>query len=323
MNDGTTDVLDDCVILPVPVSSADLTHFLKVMHEPPDIFPLATLEDFYALRSVLILATRFDAAILRRRTLATLQERYPATLGGWNRVRPPSTLQADPDNSNWEWDRALIINLARGVEAFSLLPAAMAMLTNDCSAGEVFGVRLPASTEPLSSSNHASPTSPFSPSPFSPNGDVAIPQRTPLNPTDNASFALLKEHHHITTVSLLRSIRALGTTCNRPPEILPSVTGRAPVGSLTLRPGASVCSATFKDISGRLLEELVLERPVGFASFVGTVLEVKQDKTKVCKYCWREFEGTVGKARERWWEALPAVLGFDGWGDERLELVEP
>ncbi|KAG5334816.1 hypothetical protein C0989_002994 [Termitomyces sp. Mn162] len=333
MNDGNTDVVENCPVLEVPFASpVDLGHFLAALHNlethtPLPGFSLATLDDFRALEGILRVATLTKTPVLRTRAIAALQVRYPTTLAGWDIVRPPRRLLTPPpsfdEDQDWEWDRTLIVNLAREVEAFSVLPAAMAMLTEDCSAGEVFGVRLPSITSPVSPP--LSPMSPVAPSPFSPmSPNASLPrQRTDLNAADAPSFALLKEYEHRSLVSLLLTIRSLGSTCIRPPEVIPRKAGLAPVGSSLLLPGPSQCSGFFKETAARLLEIQVLENPVGYAQFLWYVLAVRQDRQRTCKYCWREFSHKCNEAREKWWEELPVVLKFEqGWADERLRSVE-
>ncbi|KAG6843124.1 hypothetical protein H0H93_002164, partial [Arthromyces matolae] len=197
MNDGNTDIVDDCPVLEVPfATSFDLGNFLAALdelHNDPDglTFPLATLEEFNIVQGVIRIATISNTSKLRTRAIAALQVRYPTTLAQWDVVRPPLHT---PPLDNWEWDRALIINLAREVRAFSILPAAMAMLTNDCSAGEVFGIRLPPSHHPPPT--QSLPTSPVESSlidndPFSPiDPTPSIPpprERTALNDRDGQS----------------------------------------------------------------------------------------------------------------------------------------
>ncbi|KAG5644912.1 hypothetical protein DXG03_007464 [Asterophora parasitica] len=327
MNDDSVDVIDDCVVLPLEgTTSSDLRSFLMACHGEEEgggtYFPFENQDDFEALAGTLRLATKYNADALRANAIATLEQRYPTTITGWDRVRnsaPPiastsralspffNTPQTDPDQ--WKCDPVLIINLAREVGAFSILPAAMAMLTNDSSAGEVFGV----STLPI-----------LAPTPLPTRAASPSHPRVRLNSDDEAGFALLKEFNHISVLRTLKFIRAVGELCTRPPEFIPTVTGRAPVGANTLLPGASQCRTTFREISSALLESLVLENPVGYAEFVGPegVGAVRRRREKMCKFCWREFERGTAEMKKVWWEALPRVLGFENWEDERLQPVE-
>ncbi|KAG6908302.1 hypothetical protein DXG01_005338 [Tephrocybe rancida] len=251
MEDGATDVLEGAAVLELEpwVTPGDLAAFLLAVLEGPESFPLNTLEDFTRLAGVLRLSTHFDAPILRDTTLTALRARYPTTLAGWDLVRPPFPSTPRPYDASWEHDRALVINLAREVGAVDILPSAMAMLANDCSIDEVFGVRLPdsPSPHPFTPPPNAHPTSPLSPiSPFQKESEQG--QLTPLNKDDTQAFALMKEHSHRCSISLLLSIRSLAQSCTRPPHRLPSTFGRAPVSSETLLPGSSKCLAFFKEV---------------------------------------------------------------------------
>ncbi|GLB45498.1 hypothetical protein LshimejAT787_2300580 [Lyophyllum shimeji] len=295
MNDDSVDVVENCPIIPMEDSSQDLSYFLEaLLDETGSHFPFESLSDFYALAGALRLATKYGAEEVRTNAIATLERRYPTTLSGWDRIRSYSAGCAP-----WECDRVLIINLAREVEAFSILPSAMAMLTNDSSAGEVFGVPL---------------------HPFTPRRTLSPHSR--LNPDDERGFALMKEFNHVSIVLMLKFIRSVGAGCKRPPERTPANAGRAPVGASTLRPRASQCKQTFKEIAAGLLELLVLENPVGYADFVGSVDRVMQDRERVCRVCWQDFRAGYVKRRQSWWEEVPRVLGFSGWGDDRLQPVE-
>lgn len=295
MTDDSVDVVENCPVMAMEDSSHDLSCFLNALHdETGSYFPFESLTDFNALAGALRLATKYGADEVRANALATLERRYPSTLASWDRIRSHTAASAP-----WECDRVLIINLAREVEAFSILPSAMAMLTNDSSAGEVFGV-------PLHS--------------FTPRRTLSPHSR--LNPDDERGFALMKEYNHVSIVLMLKFIRSVGEGCTRPPERTPVKVGRAPVGASTLRPRASQCKETFKEIAAGLLELLVLENPVGYADFVGSVDRVMQDRERVCKVCWQAFKGGYVERRKRWWEELPRVLGFSGWRDDRLQPVE-
>ncbi|KAF8073439.1 hypothetical protein FPV67DRAFT_1477841 [Lyophyllum atratum] len=295
MTDDTVDVVEDCPVLPLTDASHDLSCFLLALHEDAGgYFPFESLTDYNVLAGVLRLATKYGADAVRANALATLEKLYPSTLTAWDRIR------SRPDaHIRWDCDRVLIINLAREVHAFSILPSAMAMLTNDSSAGEVFGVSLHPCTPRRTLSPHSR-----------------------LNPDDERGFALMKEFNHVSIVLMLKFIRDVGKGCTRPPERTPVVAGRAPVGARSLRPRASLCRETFKEIAAGLLELLVLENPVGYADFVGSVDRVMQDRERVCKICWQAFREGYVERRKKWWQELPRVLGFSGWGDDRLQPVE-
>ncbi|KAG5653659.1 hypothetical protein H0H81_011619 [Sphagnurus paluster] len=249
------------------------------------------------LASILRLSTKYGASTLRANALATIERHFPVTLSAWDRVRSATE---STDWQPWVCDPILIINLAREVGAFSVLPAAMAMLTNDSSAGEVFGVALHSNTP-----------------------RYTLPARSRLNPDDERGFALMKEFNHVSIIRTIKFIRGVGARCTRPPQKTPVVAGRAPVGSLALVSRVSLCDATFKDLAADFLELLVLENPMGYPDFIIRVDRVIQNCERVCAVCWDTFRKGYTTGRKEWWEELPRVLGFSGWADDRLQPVEP
>lgn len=258
-------------------------------------FSLKSISDLEFLAGVLRLSTKYKVKHLRDKALYILESYHPSKLSVWDELR--SSRPKGQLNNHEECPSILVVNLARELGAWSILPAAMALLANDASAGRVFGVRLHEDAPPL------------------------FPTCT-LNRDDEQGFALMKEYNHISIVKMLKFTRTIGKTCNRPPELTPSPAGRAPVGASSLKPTASLCWGEFKEIVKDLLDLFVFEKPVGYADFVFTVGEVKQNKTRTCKKCWQEFKMGQEEKRTEWWDGLPDVLGFSGWTDDRLHTVE-
>ena len=143
-----------------------------------------------------------------------------------------------------------------------------------------------------------------------------------LYPQAQDGFARMMEHNHVSILATIKFVRAIGEECIRPPEMVPSVAGKAPVGAKVLKPRPSTCRGEFVEIARRLLEKEVLDRPVGYDEFVVEVVgKVKQDRTRTCRKCWKEFRFGVEQKREEWWNKVPVVMGFSGWGDSRLAQV--
>lgn len=189
------------------------------------------------------------------------------------------------------------MNLATETGALSFLPAAMAELVNDVMSGEVFGIPV---------------------------------QRALLGPVPGVrlhrevqrGFAKMMELNHVSILETIKLVRAIGDDCNRPPEIMPSVAGKAPVGAKVLKPRPSTCRSEFWEIARRLLEKEVLDRPMGYDDFVVEVVgKVKQDRTRTCRKCWKQFKFRVEQRRQEWWNEVPRVSGFSGWGDPQLTQV--
>ncbi|KAG6908303.1 hypothetical protein DXG01_005339 [Tephrocybe rancida] len=62
-------------------------------------------------------------------------------------------------------------------------------------------------------------------------------------------------------------------------------------------------------VASTLLEQLVLESPVGYPNFVPRVLAVQPDPTRVWKIYGKAFGACVREGREKWWEGLPRAGG--------------
>lgn len=170
----------------------------------------------------------------------------------------------------------------------------MALLANDSSAGEVFGVRLHAHT-PARVPHHA------------------------LNPADARSFALMKELHLTSIVLLLKFIRGVAMGCRQPPETNTRCTRTAPIGYISLVGSPSVCAKTLGGVADDLSKKLSdLENPIGYLDFVICIRRVTLQKSQICRRCRCSFEMGLEEKRTAWWNTLPLVFGFSGWGDDRL-----
>lgn len=226
-----------------------------------------------------------------------LESRYPSTLSAWDRIHhsEDGTKPFKPSST------AVLVNLAMETMAFSFLPAAMAELVNEVMNGEVFGVPLQRAL-------------------LGPHAQHEMGVK--LHSHAQHGFARMMEHNHVSILEMIKFVRAIGEDCTRPPEMVPSVAGKAPVGAKVLKPRPSTCRSEFVEIAKRLLEKEVLDRPMGYDDFVVDVVEkVRQDRTRTCRKCWKEFRFGVQQRREEWWNAVPGVLEFSGWGDSRLAQV--
>ncbi|RDB16513.1 hypothetical protein Hypma_002724 [Hypsizygus marmoreus] len=139
-----------------------------------------------------------------------------------------------------------------------------------------------------------------------------MPQRRnshQLDPFDARHFAVMKESNHVSIVIMRKFIHVIGRDCTRPPQQTPSMAAKAPVGAKVLQP------------RGRYHKLLVLENPVRYADFVVSVSQMKEDKTQMCRICWKTFETGYTKKRNEWRNKLPSVSGFAArWKDIQLEM---
>lgn len=141
-------------------------------------FQLNSKREFLTLISVLRIATKYKAEVLRLRALLPLQQIYPTKLSEWDEAFESNSMM-------WHLDGVMVINIARELSALSLLPAAMAFLANSTLAQEAFGVSI-LQTQPLR---------------FAPGL---------LSAEDLKAFTLMKEYNHASIAKTLRFIREQG-----------------------------------------------------------------------------------------------------------------
>ncbi|KAF7298876.1 Amidohydro-rel domain-containing protein [Mycena indigotica] len=138
---ASVELIEGCPAIVLDDSTADLAHFLDVIHGCERAFRLATKNDFLNLVGILRIATKYDAKMLRQRALQPLKKVYPSTLPQWDDAFESNSLL-------WVLDAVTTINMAREFDALSILPAAFVFLANSTMAREAFGVSI-FQTQPL------------------------------------------------------------------------------------------------------------------------------------------------------------------------------
>ncbi|KAJ7069646.1 hypothetical protein C8F01DRAFT_522040 [Mycena amicta] len=141
IEDGSPEIIDGCPAISLDDSTTDLAHFLNVIHGCERPFRLTTKNDFLIIAGILRIATKYEAKTLRQRALVPLAQAYPSTLPEWDDVFESHSLL-------WVLDAVTTVNLARELNALSLLPSALAFLANSTLAREAFGVSI-FQTQPL------------------------------------------------------------------------------------------------------------------------------------------------------------------------------
>ncbi|KAF9457436.1 hypothetical protein BDZ94DRAFT_1227883, partial [Collybia nuda] len=201
LSGDTTEVIDNCekIEMDKDDSTRDLSHFFQAMHCGITITSLDSLHDLTTITSILRLATKYGAHALRARAVAVLQVHFPSTLSAFNlKITSPTS------PSPWLPDPIIVINIARETSSFMLLPSAMALLTNDTSASEVFGVCLHATSPPRV-------------------------LRHELNMTDALKFGLMKQLHQDSIAILFKFMRGVAVGCYQPPDMSRRCTRTAPI----------------------------------------------------------------------------------------------
>lgn len=243
-------------------------------------FPLESDKNFIALSAILRLATKYGAKRMRENAIQTLQRKFPSTLLDWDLLAENATL-------HWTSDPISVINLAREVSAFTVMPAAMAFLTNDASAGEVFGIQVHEGTR------------------------LRTPPRTLKAPEDIRGFALMKEYNHYSVVTLINFVYGLGKDCQQPPELEPHPSGMAPVGARRHEHRASICSKVFGGFADMLAMKLKREDLMGYRQFSKLVWqEGMSQELPICRQCRLHFKNGCQYHQEKWWNNIPHILGL-------------
>ena len=245
-------------------------------------FPLESDHDFIALSAILRLSTKYGSKTMRENAVHALQQKFPSTFSAWDSLAEKAMFNL------WTCEPIPVINLARQVAAFSLLPAAMASLSNDASAGAVFGVRVHDGTRQLSSPHRLN------------------------SPEDIIGFALMKEYNHVSIVKLIDFVQEVGRDCIQPPAPEPRPSGiMSPVGTRCPQPRASICSNIFRELADMLAVKLKREDPMGYREFS---LMVRQDgilrKLPICQHCRLTLKNGYEGHQENWWKGIPLVLGL-------------
>ncbi|KAF7317542.1 BTB domain-containing protein [Mycena kentingensis (nom. inval.)] len=106
----------------------DWGHLLAAMH-PKDYFP-EEKPTFASLSSVLRLSNKYDFPVFRRQCISRLKGEFPATFasydaapGYWSKIDMPAEWSASETSVN-------VVNLAREVGLYSILPCALYIIVN-------------------------------------------------------------------------------------------------------------------------------------------------------------------------------------------------
>jgi len=283
LSDDSVDVICDHPAIPVDDSAEDLAYFLIALTKGCGrAFPLETNYDFMALSAILRLSTKYRSKRLRENAIHALQQKFPSTFAAWDSLAEKAVFR------QWTCEPIPVINLARQVAAVSLLPAAMASLSNDASAGEVFGVRVHDGTRQRRSPHELESCE------------------------DIIGFTLMKEYNHVSITKLIDFVREVGRDCIQPPEPEPRPNGMmSPVGTRRAQPQASICSNAFHRLADVLTVKLKREDPIGYREFT---LMVREDgisqKLSICQRCRLTLKNGYESHRENWWKGIPHILGL-------------
>ncbi|KAG6891551.1 hypothetical protein C0992_004409 [Termitomyces sp. T32_za158] len=124
-NQGMQDDIEELPIVDLHDTAEDVGNLLTAVYDGP-VFGNNDQEDFRVVSGVLRLSTKYLIDSLRAKALTHLNKAWPASLKEWDaREDLARTHETDLTNSSHPYPHPIaVINLAREVDAPSLLPAA-------------------------------------------------------------------------------------------------------------------------------------------------------------------------------------------------------
>ncbi|KZV61187.1 hypothetical protein PENSPDRAFT_659081 [Peniophora sp. CONT] len=284
------EMIEGCSVVELYDDPTDLANLLVALYDgltPGNNDP----EDFHVTSGILRLGTKYAVDKLRDRALAHLMIAWPTTLEGWD-AREEAAREHEFDTGQPLYPSPIaVINLAREINAPSLLPAAFYDLSR-FSFSQLFDP--PPLSPPLSRAASPPPTS------------------ASLSIRDLQRLALGKEAASLAVSALIASlVRGPGAAHARKPSIPPTQPASAhhQHNQTCATPGA--CHREFAELGTLATRHYVCERGRGHADplFVADELAALLGE---CGPCARSLDAWAQRERARLWRMLPAWFRVEG-----------
>ncbi|KAG6812753.1 hypothetical protein H0H92_000799 [Tricholoma furcatifolium] len=292
---GFEENLESVPVIELHDSAEDVGNLLTALYDGP-AFGNNDPEDFRIVSGVLRLSTKYLIDSLRTKALAHLSKAWPTDLKAWD-MREDLARSHETDissNGSHLYPHPIaIINLAREVDAPSLLPSAFYDLS-----------RYPFS--------HI----------FEPTGEDQTyrplpPAPSTLSVTDLQKLCIGKEasQHAITSL-----ITAMGNGQNaRPSSMNSSSHNRKSSQSQNfVCVSAAACRKDFSELVDLATQHYLFDRERGCYDPLYVAEELGQLKSaefSECKACARTLEAWAAKEREKMWKSIPTWFRLDHSGD--------
>ncbi|KAJ7066645.1 hypothetical protein C8F01DRAFT_1020166 [Mycena amicta] len=273
-------VLEECESCPVVFlhdKAEDVANFLAALYDGCN-FGNNGRADFVVVSGILRLSTKYIVDSLRAKALAHLAIAWPSTLKGWDAredVARLFELQTSTSSGHFYPSPIAVINLAREVNAPSLLPSAFYDLCR-YTYGQIYE---PAEDEPL----HQPPDAP------------------PLSPLDMQRLSLGKEaaQHSITTL-----IQLMGHQAQAQRQAHTHFRKNS-TGLICL--SAAACRKDFTELQQLAVSHYVFDRERGQSDPLYVSEEIGQLKSaefSECKACARSLESWAARERAKIWHMI-------------------
>ncbi|KAH0582871.1 hypothetical protein H2248_010774 [Termitomyces sp. 'cryptogamus'] len=295
-NQGLEDDMDKLPIVDLHDAAEDVGNLLSAVYDGPT-FGNNNQEDFLVVSGVLRLSTKYLIDSLRTKALAHLSKAWPTSLKEWDaREDLARTHETDLTNASHLYPHPIaVINLAREVDAPSLLPAAFYDLSR-YSFSHIF--------EPTEEDQTYRPLP---------------PAPSTLSNADLERLCLGKEasQHAITSL-----ITAMGSSQNvRSTQLTASHSRR--VSHTAVCVSAAACRKDFSELVALATQHYLFDRERGCYDPLYVAEELGQLKSaefSECKACARSLEAWAAREREKMWKSIPIWFRLDHSGDTSPRL---
>ncbi|KAF8202520.1 hypothetical protein BJ912DRAFT_444693 [Pholiota molesta] len=279
-------------------SAEDVGNLLTALYDGPT-FGNNDEDDFRVVSGILRLSTKYLIDSLRAKALAHLSQAWPSDLKTWD-AREDLARSFEMEGNPTRYPHpCTVINLAREVNAPSLLPSAF----YDLSRYSVAQIFEPTEDDPL----HRSPPP------------------APLLPHDMQRLFLGKEASQHTVTTLIQSMGS-GQYIRHPPGS--SALGGGLGHSMASSPrkardphgvcvSAAACRKDFTELVDLATQHYLFDRERGCGDPLYVAEELGQLKSaefSECKACARALEAWAARERERIWKLLPLWFRLEAQG---------
>jgi hypothetical protein len=281
----------NCPVVDLHDTAEDVGNLLTALYDGPS-FGNNDQDDFRIVSVILRLSTKYLCDSLRAKALAHLRVAWPSDLKAWDAREDATRYEMDSEtvssSGNIYPSPIAVINLAREIDAPSLLPSAFYDLSR-YSYAQMFE---PAEDDPFSESQS-------------------------LSLSDMQKLALGKEASQQAITSLIQS---MGNSVYQHPPLQHHSTSHTPYSGAHLRKSCSSAAACRKDFSE--LVELATQHylfdrergcwdPLYVAEELGQLKSAELSGSE-CKACAKTLETWAAREREKIWKLVPMWFRLDG-----------
>ncbi|KDQ50402.1 hypothetical protein JAAARDRAFT_199963 [Jaapia argillacea MUCL 33604] len=308
------DTFEGCPVLDLHDPADDLANLLKALYDGPT-FGNNDQDDFRIVSGILRLSTKYIIDTLRAKAIAHLSIAWPLTLRGWEAREDLSRIyemESQSRNDHLYPSPIAVINLARDVNAPSLLPSAF----YDLSRYTYAQIYEPCEDELLHPSHSLNSS---------------------LSPHDMRQLSLGKEESHQVITDLIQS---MGNSPHRdyyhPSSSRVSSSSRRVSSSRVMAKGvghqrtgsgsrsgsrlscvsAAACRKDFTELVDLATQHYLMDKERGHSDPLYVAEELGQLKSAElgsdCKACARSLEAWADRERERIWRLIPTWFRLDG-----------